>query len=489
MRGITCDITCASALSVTDVEISDVTADSRRAGKGTLFAALCGKRHNGNKFINDAVERGAVAVLTDERISAAAEVPVISVRDVKTVFSRLCARMYADGAASNIIAVTGTNGKTTTAMATAHIFASAGFETAVIGTVGKGFYGNMTPSYDGMTTPVPEELYREIGKLSCAGAEYIIIEASSHGIAEGRLAGLIDTDCALKSAIFTNLSPEHLDYHADMEDYFRVKSRLFTDFGFVCSVINVDGRYGRRMADAALGHVITVGDNADYGASCIEYGADGVGYLISSSRLRLRVRCPAIGAYMAENTLLAAATALTSGIDPLTVTEAIGTFHGVRGRMEKVDTGSFGVSVYIDFAHTPEALSALLTSARRMHPQGRLILLFGCGGDRDKTKRAAMGAVASEYADYVVVTSDNSRTERAENIISDILKGMAQASSYSVIESRKDAIEYTLKIASKGDVILLAGKGHEDYEDRNGEKTRFNEREIVREVIDKINGS
>lgn len=490
MRGIPCDVTCHGALSFTDVEITEVTADSRRAGKGTLFAAICGKKHDGNKFINDAVKRGAFAVLTAEGTAVTADVPVIAVRDVKTVFSRLCARIYACDATSKLIAVTGTNGKTSTAMATAHILASAGVKTAVIGTVGVGFYGETVPAYDGMTTPIPEELYSRIGRLSRAGAEYIVIEASSHGIAEGRLAGLVDTGCIPETAIFTNLSPEHLDYHADMDDYFRVKSRLFTDFGFQNAVINVDGAYGRKMADIATGKVITSGTvYADLRASRAEYGADGVRYLISSSRLRLLVRCPAVGAHTVENTLLAAVSALASGVDPLTVGEALGTFYGVRGRMERIAADGFCAPVYIDFAHTPEALSALLTSARRMHPDGRIVLLFGCGGDRDKTKRAVMGKIASELADHTVITSDNSRTEHTEDIIADILKGMPPDSSYSVIQERKSAIEYTIKNARAGDVILLAGKGHEEYEDRNGQKTRFDERVIVREAIDKINGS
>ncbi len=453
-----------------------------------MYVAIKGSRFDGNDFISDALFRGCEAVVTDDA-KAASTHGAIMTDDAKSALSRLCARVYARKATPYAIAVTGTNGKTTTAMATAHILSAAGFKTAVIGTVGVGFYGDKLRLFDGMTTPVPEKLYSALGALSREGAEYVIIEASSQGIAEKRLDGLAETGCKLKAAIFTNLSPEHLDYHVGMEDYFDVKSRLFTEFGFEKTIVNIDGEYGKRLAEKAMGKVLTVGAEGDYTASKVLYSGDGVEYLISSPCLRLSVRCPFNGAYTVENTMLAAVAALSEGIDPITVTEAIGTFGGVRGRMEKLDTDPLDVSVYIDFAHTPEALRSLLLFAKRSFPKRKITVLFGCGGDRDKGKRAVMGRIATELADYTVITSDNSRSERPEDIISDILIGVDKNSSYSVIPNRKNAIEYILKSSEAGDVILLAGKGHEDYEYRNGEKTHFDEREIVREVIDKINGS
>lgn len=481
MRGI-CDP------PVTDVEISDVTADSRKAGKGTLYVATRGSCFDGNDFISDAVCRGCEAVVTDDAKAASLHRAIVT-EDAKSALSRLCARLYARRSRSKIIAVTGTNGKTTTAMATAHILRAAGFKTAVIGTLGVGFYGDELRLFDGMTTPISEKLYSALGELSRDGAEYVIIEASSQGIAEKRLDGLTETGCALKAAVFTNLSPEHLDYHDGMDDYFQVKSRLFTEFGFEKAIVNIDGEYGKRLAKAATGRVLTVGDGADYAADRALYGENGVEYLLSSRRLRLAVRCPFCGAYTVENTMLAAVTSLSEGIDPITVTEAVGTFCGVRGRMEKLNTDPLDASVYIDFAHTPEALRSLIVYAKKSFPERKIKILFGCGGDRDKGKRAVMGRIATELADHTVITSDNSRSERPEAIISDILSGVDENSSYSVIPNRKNAIEYILKSSEAGDVILLAGKGHEDYEYRNGEKTHFDEREIVREVIDKINGS
>ncbi len=485
--GIPCEV--IFPVPVTEYEITDVTAACGRVKKGSLFAALRGQKHDGNDFIAEALSLGASAILTEKRPSAPLPVPVIVAGGVKTVFSRLSARMYASDATSKIIAVTGTNGKTTVATTTACILAATGAKTAVISTAGVGFYGRLSPSFDGMTTPIPEELFRSVGELSRAGAEYIVLEVSSQGIAEGRLDGLSETQCAPKTAIFTNLSPEHLDYHTGMDDYFAVKTRLFTDFGFENCVINIDGEYGRRLAEAADGKVITVGKGGDYGAGGITYGASGVDYAITTPRMRLRIRCPALGEYMAENTLSAAVAAMTEGVNPQTVADALAAFRGVRGRMERVDTERFFASVYIDFAHTPKALETLLKSARSMHGESRIVLVFGCGGDRDRQKRPVMGALASKYADFTVITSDNSRTERTEDIITEIESGFDAGADYTVISSRAEAIEYVIRNAREGDVILLSGKGHETFEDKNGIKTYFDEREIVKNALDKLNGS
>ncbi len=469
-----------------EVEISDVTADSRKAGKGVLFVAVKGEHYDGNDFIFDAVCRGAEAVVTEADVCEKTSAQIFIVDDAKSALARLCARIYARKANSKVIAVTGTNGKTTTAMLVASIFSAAGCKTAIIGTLGAGVYGDELRPVEGMTTPIPEKLYRIIGELS--EAEYLILEASSQGVEEKRLDGLADTDCTMKAAVFTNLSAEHLDYHRDMESYFRSKMRLFTDFGFERSIINVDDGYGKRVAAIAK-CAVTVGCGAEYESGEISRTADGVEYVISSPRLSLEVKCPFAGAYTVENTLLAAAVALSEGMNPTNVVTAIGAFCGLRGRMEKLDTGGFCADVFVDFAHTPEAVKALLTSAKVSFPNRKIKLLFGCGGDRDRSKRAVMGRIATELADFTVITSDNSRSERPQDIISDILKGVDANSSYCVIPDRKNAIEYILKNAEAGDVILLAGKGHEDYDCRNGMKTHFDEREIVREVTDKINGS
>lgn len=342
-----------------------------------------------------------------------------------------------------------------------------------------------------MTTPDPEDLYREIGRLRLEGADYIVLEASSHGIHQRRLSGLCLTGCELSAAVFTNLSPEHMDLHPTMEDYFLTKSKLFTEYGFRRRIINADDEYGRRLCCTYGG--IGVGES-EYalcrGKNIRFLGEGGVSYVYSSPAAAVSVRCPVPGIYTVSNSMLAAATALSLGVDAMTVAEAMRSFSGVKGRMERVDADKdcFDVPVFIDFAHTPAALEALIRSVRTVFPEKRLVLLFGCGGDRDRTKRAVMGRIATRDADFAVITSDNSRSERTDDIINDIMMGVLPSSAYSVIKDRKKAIEYAIMNADDGDVIVLAGKGHEDYEDVNGEKRFFDEREIVLRAIKKRNG-
>lgn len=477
-----------------DVEITDVTADSRKAGKGTLFVSIQGHTSNGNDFIEDAVRRGAAAVLTDSMPDRDVSVPCILTDDTRRDLSLLCARLYgikrADGK-TGIVAVTGTNGKTTTAHMIAHLLSSSGYKVGVIGTVGNGFYSGYRQASCGMTTPEPEQLYREIGKMSADGADYIVLEVSSHGIYQRRLSGLSLTGCELSAAVFTNLSPEHMDLHPTMEDYYLTKTKLFTDYGFERRIINADDEYGQRLCYTYGG--ISVGESND--ALCraknITFlGEDGVHYVCSSPTATLNVKCPMPGTYTVSNSMLAVTTALSLGADAMTVAEAMQSFSGVKGRMERIDIDkdSFVPPVFIDFAHTPAALEALIYSVRTVFPEKRIVVLFGCGGDRDRTKRAVMGRIATRDADLTVITSDNSRTERSDDIINDIMMGVLPSSAYSVIKDRKKAIEYVIMNADDDDVIVLAGKGHEDYEDVNGEKRFFDERRIVLDAIEKRNG-
>lgn len=477
-----------------DVEITDVTADSRKAGKGTLFVSIRGQTSNGSDFIEDAVRRGAAAVLTDSVPQRDVAVPYILADDTRRALSLLCARFYgierADGK-TGIVAVTGTNGKTTTAHMIAHLLSSSGYKVGIIGTVGSGFYSGYRRAPNGMTTPEPEDLYREIGNLKRDGADYIVIEASSHGIHQKRLAGLYLTECELSAAVFTNLSPEHMDLHPTMEDYYLTKMKLFTDYGFAHRIINADDEYGQRLCYTYGGISVGEGDDALCRAKNIKFlGEDGVCYVYSSPMATLNVKCPMPGTYTVSNSMLAVTTALSLGADAMTVAEAMQSFSGVKGRMERieVDEDCFVPPVFIDFAHTPAALEALIRSVKTVFPEKRIVVLFGCGGDRDRTKRAVMGRIATKDADLTVITSDNSRTERSDDIISDIMMGVLPSSAYSVIKDRKKAIEYVIMNADDDDVIVLAGKGHEDFEDVNGEKRFFDERRIVLDAIKKRNG-
>ena len=474
-----------------------MTTDSRKVEKGSLYIAIRGTSADGHDYIGGAVARGAAAIVSERNIDPG--VPVIVADNTRCAASRLFAAWYGGDDAgrahkTRLIAVTGTNGKTTVTHMIRHILAYAGKNVGIIGTVGISLGERVYETSAPMTTPPPEEFYRIVWDMIRAGADYIVFEASSHGIAQERLAGLDILGCELAAAVFTNLTPEHMDYHSGMEDYFAVKARLFLEFSPGVKIINTADEYGRRLFAMCGGGAVavdTVGgggaDGAVWPHGAITRGAAGVEYLYTSPEAIFPISCPVPGRYTIYNSIEAAACALSLGVDPVTVKEALGVFCGVRGRMERVrcDTTKFTPPVFIDFAHTPAALSGLLYSLREAEPYGRLVLLFGCGGDRDRTKRAVMGKIASETADFTIITSDNSRSERSENIIAEILTGVPDGANYTVIPDRAEAIEYAIMNATAKDVIVLAGKGHESYEDAGGVRRHFDEREVVAAAIEK----
>lgn len=479
-----------------DREITGVTSDSRCVYEGFIFVAVRGAQTDGGRFAADAVRRGAAVIVAETEPEGLqvgdTEVSVVIVSSAREAIARLCSAWYfADavergGRRPRIIAVTGTNGKTTVTHMITAILSAAGYKTGLIGTVGCFLGGERIVAPDGMTTPAPENFYRIMYEMYCGGAEFIVFEASSHGIAQGRLAGLPLVG-PLEAAVFTNLTPEHLDYHRDMEDYFHVKARLFTEFSPAVSVVNVDDQYGERIAAMCTGRLITTGVRDDTIAEwkAVErefYGTGGVGYLLSSPDLTLRVFCPTPGGFTYINTLEALACAIAVGVDPAVAQEAIRVFYGVKGRIERVKTDAtkFSGDVFIDYAHTPAALEGLLRTVRAFtDTRHRIVLLFGCGGDRDKAKRPLMGEIASRLSDYVIITSDNRRGEAAWRIIADIMSGYNVNTPHIIISDRGTAIRYAIMEAKDGDVILLAGKGHETYEDAGGIKRPFDEREVV----------
>ncbi len=475
-----------------------MTTDSRKVEKGSLFIAIRGTRHDGHDHIAEAVGAGAAAVAAEPGRCRAPGVPVIESENTRRLCSRLFAAFYAGEDMpehkTRLVAVTGTNGKTTVAHMIRHILMYAGFRVGLIGTVGTSFGSREYESDYTMTTPPPEEFYRIIWDMIGSGADYIVFEASSHGIAQERLAGLDIVGAELSAAVFTNLTPEHMDYHGGMEDYFSVKCRLFTEYGPRVKIINTADPYGERLYALAGDGAVAVdtaggggGVGSVYPSGTVMMGAAGVEYTYVSRDAIFPISCRVPGRYTVYNSIEAAATALSLEVDPVTVRDALGTFCGVRGRMERVrcDTTKFSPHVFIDFAHTPAALSGLLSSLREAEPCGRIVLLFGCGGDRDRTKRAVMGRIAADGADLTIVTSDNSRTERASDIIAEIMKGVPSGAACEVIPDRAEAIEYAIMNATPKDVIVLAGKGHESYEDVGGVKRGFDERKIVAAAVEK----
>ncbi len=492
------------------IDILGVTSDSRRVSQGYLFVAIRGFHTDGTRYIPQAVARGAVAIVAPSGTSVPAGVVHIPHEAPRLALAYLCDAWYGHPAKSfTLVGVTGTNGKTSVSAMLAHILKCAGIPVGVIGTVGTvGFSGqplcirslNETAN---MTTPDPEELYAILAAMAEEGKGYderpvVVMEVTSHALLLDKTAPL-----TFDWAIFTNLTPEHLDMHGSMEEYYTAKRRLFTSCR--TAVVNADDPFGERL----IGDPETAAEtwyvchtspmyqcvdthhagrccNRVYAGQIKLMGAAGIEYRLMSPRVRLRVSCPVPGSFTVVNSMEAAVTAISMGVSPIRVKEALLTFSGVPGRMERVPLGDHvGFSVFLDYAHTPDALENLLTTAMRFRRRGeRIVLLFGCGGDRDPSKRPLMAAVASRMADTVIVTSDNSRTEDPMTIISDILSGMDPTCDHVIIPDRREAIRYAVRYARMGDIILLAGKGHETYEiDKNGRRP-FSERALVTEAAD-----
>ena len=474
-----------------DPEIGAIRTDSRKVERGDLFVCIRGMTFDGHQYIKDAVARGAAAIIT-ERDSRCGNIPVISVGDTRRAVSMLYDAWYGHPTrVLRLIAVTGTNGKTSVTYMLRSIFEAAMYRCGVIGTVncysaGRRLEIRAENPLANMTTPDPEELYRILSVMADDGVEYVFMEASSHALALRKLDAL-----TFRAAVFTNLTPEHLDFHGDMENYFSAKARLFSVSKR--AIINLDDEYGKRLSQTVACPVRTCSakhESADFSAhSIVDRGADGMSYSLRSRNVRAAIHTPIPGFFTVMNTLEAAACALSEGIPPSIVVSALGALCGVDGRMERVRLGATcEFSVFIDYAHTPDALQNLLLSADGFRKKGqRIVLLFGCGGDRDKGKRSIMGRIASELADFSVVTSDNSRSEDPLAIIREICRDMDSA-SYIAIPNREEAIDWVIRTARSGDVILLAGKGHETYEiDKDG-KRPFDEREIVRAAVARHHG-
>lgn len=473
-----------------DMEIRAITSDSRRVGQGDLFVCIRGLHLDGHRYLRDAVEAGAVAVMTEgEYGDVPSGVAHITVPDTRSALSKLYHAWYGNpGDRLRLIAVTGTNGKTSVSFMLRAIWEASMERCGLIGTVhcasgGKLLQSRAEESDANMTTPDPEDLYRLLAEMEADGVKTVIMEATSHALALGKLDAL-----HFDAAIFTNLTPDHLDFHGTMDRYFEAKAKLFErcDLAILCG----DDTWAKKLR-ARLHCPVRVcsakRQEADYIAEQIrDRGVEGISYCLKTARARIRIECPVPGRFTVMNTLLAATLALERGKSPTCIHDALRSFVGVRGRMEAVRLPlSAECRVFIDYAHTPDAMENLLRTARGFCRAGqRLVIVFGCGGERDQGKRPVMGALATSLADFAVITADNSRGEDPREIISAIVEGARaqKAENYIVIPNRRDAIAYVLHHAQAGDVILLAGKGHETYEiDRTG-RHPFDERTIVDEI-------
>ena len=464
-----------------DLLITGVTGDSRKVKPGFVFLCIAGTNADGHNYISKAAECGAVAAIV-EYIPEGCPIPCIVCPDTRLAASFVFSNWFGRPQESmKMIGITGTNGKTSTTYMLRSIFEAAGKNTGVIGTIQITWAGKSVDM--GMTTPDPERLFGTLAEMRDDGVEYVFMEVSSHSLCLGRVAPIHYTASA-----YTNLTPEHLDFHKTMEEYASAKEILFTksDLGVFCT----DDDYVKAVAEKSLCQTYTVSTrhDADYSAKNIAYESmDGVSYtLVTPDGRELPITCPIAGRFTVNNTMGAIVLSLLLGIDENTVLSAISTMGGVPGRIERVTPATLPFSAVIDYAHTPDALENVINALLHSRKEGqKLTVIFGCGGDRDKTKRPVMGEIATRLADQTIITSDNSRSEEPESIINDILAGIHSEKPHTVIVDRRDAIAYAVANAEEGEIILIAGKGHENYEIKKDGKHPFSEKDEVAKAVQK----
>ena len=475
-----------------DREITGLTDDSRRVSPGWLFVAVKGTQSDGHRFLAQAVAAGAGAIVVETgRVSgetlASIGIPVIQVGDSRRALGLLASRFYGDPSRRlKMIGVTGTNGKTTATYLCKAILEAAGVRAGLIGTVAYLFGEERVAATH--TTPGPLELQGLLRRMVDAGMQGVVMEVSSHALALDRTAG-----CHFGTAVFTNLTQDHLDFHTDMEDYFRAKLRLFTALASEAhAIVNGDDPYGGRVVEATQARVWTyaIDRPADLRAEDVQISLNGVRFTARAPAGSVALRSPLVGRHNVYNILAAVGVGLVQRVPLETSAAGVATLKTVPGRFEQVDAGQ-PFTVVVDYAHTEDALYRLLTTAQTVRT-GRIITVFGCGGDRDRGKRPKMGRVAARYSDVVVVTSDNPRTEDPDAIIREILPGVeaglreAGHGRYQVQADRRAAIAEAIRLARPGDLVLIAGKGHEDYQIIGREKHPFDDRVVAREAIEAL---
>jgi UDP-N-acetylmuramoyl-L-alanyl-D-glutamate--2,6-diaminopimelate ligase len=463
-----------------DLEIAEVGYDSREAKPGTLFVAIHGEKTDGNRFVPDAVARGAVAIASEQPRpeTLPLEFPWLEVPDARKALAVTAANFFGRPAeVLRLIAVTGTNGKTTTAYLVDSILRAAGSEVGLFGTITHRLVRESRPSAH--TTPESVDLQRFLADVVRAGGTHAVLEASSHALAMDRLWG-----CRFAVAVFTNLTRDHLDYHRNFEEYFAAKRRLFEGTGGAppdLGVINNDDAYGKRLIGLAS-RTLTYGleNGSDIRTRKPSVSFSGTDFTAETPAGKVEIHSPLVGRFNVYNLLAAIGAGVALDLPRDVIASGIAQLTSVPGRFERVDLGQ-PFLVIVDYAHTDDALNNLLTSARELSAGGRIITLFGCGGDRDRTKRPLMGEAAGRLSDIVVLTSDNPRSEDPLLIINDAIVGVQRTKAKCLVEAdRERAIEIALDQARPGDIVVLAGKGHETVQVLRDQTIPFEDREMAR---------
>ena len=465
--------------AIGDTEISSVTDDTRKVTEGSLFVCVKGGSFDGHTAAAEMLEKGAAAVVC-ERDLGLGDRQIIT-ENSRKLYGQICSAWFGHPEKKlKMIGVTGTNGKTTITNVIKHILMKNGHKTGLVGTI-QNEIGEEILHTDN-TTPMAYDFMGLLAKMADAGCEYVVMEVSSFGLCQYRIGSSY-----FDVAVFTNLTQDHLDYHKDMEDYYQAKKMLFDICG--CAVINSDDDYGRRLYGETVctKRSFSVKGNADYYADGIKIKSTGSSFWFCSGDKSHLVKTRMPGMFNVSNITAAIAACLEAGLTIDNIIPAIEEYNGVKGRCEVIPTG-LDFTVICDYAHTPDALENILRSVKE-YTENDLICLFGCGGNRDAAKRPKMAQAAAKYADKLIITSDNPRNEKPEAIIDDILAGVKDKPvNYDVVTDRREAIFHALKIAEKGDIIVLAGKGHEDYQILAGmEHIHFDEREVVAEGLRLLN--
>lgn len=464
------------------VRVAGVAYDSRRVRPGDVFVAVAGFEADGHDFAEAALAAGAAALVVERRLEGISpETPQFVASSCREALARIGDAFYGHPSGElALIGVTGTNGKTTTAFLIDAILRSSGRPSGLMGTIHYRVGGDVFE--EPRTTPEGPDLQRYLRRMADAGAPHAVMEVSSHGLALGRLLG-----CAFQTAVFTNLTQDHLDFHGDMESYFQAKRKLFREFAPAHSVLNADDAYGRRLAAEARGRVWTyaVDGAAEVRAESVSSAPSGMRFQLAAPGGCAWVETPLVGRHNLSNILAASAACLSCGLTPEEVAAGVRSLRSIPGRFERIDAGQ-PFLVVVDYAHTEDALARLLEFARPL-AAGRILTLMGCGGDRDREKRPRMAAAALSASDYVVMTSDNPRTEAPQAILREVESGAAlvpgSAGRWRTIVDRREAIQAIVASASAGDAVIIAGKGHEAYQVLGKERVPFDDREEARRAL------
>ena len=458
-----------------DAEITSVTYDSRRVTKGCLFCCLVGLVSDGHTFAAQAADKGAAALLVERLLPL--DVPQIVAPDGRVAMAHAAAAFYGHPEREMImLGVTGTNGKTSTTYMVKSIAEAAGKKVGLIGTIHNMIGDEQFET--GRTTPESADLFALLRRMADENVDLVIMEVSSHALVQDRVAGI-----PFRVGLFTNLTQDHLDYHKTFDHYLEAKKLLFRQSDL--AIINIDDPYAERMSDGLTIPIKTMGiqHRADYTAINNDIRTDGVRFHLRTPNGEGPVRMHISGLFSVYNAMGAAAIAQSIGISFADILKGLESLSGVSGRLQSVDTHGRPFAVYVDYAHTPDALENVLTSVRAF-AKARVISLFGCGGDRDRTKRPQMGEIGGRHSDFVVVTSDNPRSENPEDIVRAVELGVQKSGTpYLSIVNRREAIAYALSILEPDDILVIAGKGHENYQEINGVKHHFDDREIVEELL------